>query len=243
MFSFRNMNIFQNFFLKKIEVNLIYLYAFQLPLSYICYTYVLIVLFDMSSHVYETQALSPWSKTWPPTRPVFFRKSCLMFTAFIKEAVYYERESTPQTSVTNKHSSSPTMKLVIIATIIQSAKHHTEMNFFVLGFQGYISFWTWFGCQFPGPSLAGQGGSVHHLIMFISHKNRPQMPSQLPRKAFLWPALQLLCSSVFHCPYGCGIHSWTISSPRWSQGFWLSRRNREGRCCSLGCSELQEHSG
>lgn len=46
------------------------------------------------------------------------------------------------------------------------------------------------------------------------------------------------CFSVLHCPHGHRTHSWTVSSPRRSQGFWLSRRDREGRCCSLGGSEL-----
>lgn len=93
--------------------------------------------------------------------------------------------------VTDEHPSSLAMRRVTIATLIQAAKHHTEINFFSLRISQVYFVLDVLGCHFLGPSLAGQVRSVHHLVMFICHKSCPQMPSSPPRQASLWPALQL----------------------------------------------------
>ena len=142
-----------------------------------------------------------------------------MFMAFTEKAVYYTYENTPRTSVTDELSTSPTLVLITVSTITQGAKCHTEITFLVLGFHGYILFWTWLGRHFAGPSLAGQGGSVHSLVIFICHKNCPQIPSWPPTEAFLWQIIQFLCSSVLPCPHGHGI-LWLVC--QFSQvGPWL----------------------
>ena len=139
----------------------------------------------------------------------FFRKLSFRLTAFPEKAVYYTYENTPQTSVTGDLSSSPTLVLITVSTITQGAKCHIEITFFISGFHGYISSWTWLSSHFPGPSLAGQGGSVHSLVIFICHKTCLQIPSWPPRQAFLWQIIQiplLLCSSL---PAGL----WTPMAP------------------------------
>lgn len=83
--------------------------------------------------------------------------------------------------------------------------HHTEITLFILGSPGYIFVLELASCHFPGPSLAGQGGSVHSLVIFICHKNCPQTHSEPPRQAFLWLIPQFLCSSVPPCPHSHGI--------------------------------------
>lgn len=54
-----------------------------------------------------------------------------------------------------------------------------------------------FGCHFPGPSLAGQGRSVHYLTVFICQQNCPHIPSKPPKQAFSLasPSTTLLSSS------------------------------------------------
>lgn len=73
---------------------------------------------------------------------VFFRKLSFRLTAFPEKAVYYTYENTPQTSVTDDLSSSPTLALITVSTITRGAKCHIEITFFNSGFHGYILSWT-----------------------------------------------------------------------------------------------------
>lgn len=73
---------------------------------------------------------------------VFFRKLSFRLTAFPEKAVYYTYENTPQTSVTDDLSSSPTLALITASTITRGAKCHIEITLFNSGFHGYILSWT-----------------------------------------------------------------------------------------------------
>lgn len=175
---------------------------------------------------------------------VFFRKACLMFMAFIKKAVYYGRESTPQTSVTDEHSSCPAMRQVTTATLIRAAKHHAEINFFCLTISRVYFVLDVLGCHFLGPSLAGQVRSVHHLVMFICHKNCPQTPSSPPRQAFLWPALQLSAFLFFTVHMGiepiAGLS--VLPGGARASGF-QGGTGKEGAALWEALSWIQEHLG
>lgn len=129
---------------------------------------------------------------------VFCRKACLMFMAFIKKAVYYGRESTPQTSVTDEHSSSLAMRQVTIATLIQAAKHHTEINFFALRFHRYISFWTcWVATFWAHPWLGKLDLSTTWSCSFAT-KTVPKRPPRHPDRLFSGQPFNslLFCSSL-----------------------------------------------
>lgn len=101
-----------------------------------------------------------------------------------------------------------------------------------------------------GLGLAATFQSHHQLgkldLSIPSHLHLTQKlpPNPLrPKPAAFSLILQILCASVLHCPCGHGIPQ--LDRQFLQVGPWLLalQGSREGRCCSLGCSELQEHSG
>jgi hypothetical protein len=84
-----------------------------------------------------------------------------------------------QTSAPGEHSDLPTMKLITAATITKGVLRHIVFIFFVLGFHGYVTFEL--GCS--NLWLATTGGCAHYLIIFICHKNCPQIPGH-PNEPF-----------------------------------------------------------
>ena len=172
---------------------------------------------------------------------VFFRKSFQRFMEFAQKAVYHVRESTPQASIMEEHSSSPTMRLTT-STITQGAKCHTEITFFSLRLS-----WVCFILALAWLPLFQAHEWLSNVDLFIpSHLHLTQkLPPNplLPTLAGFSLILQILCASVLHWPRGHGIPQLDC---QFSQvGPWLLAFPgiREGKCWSLGCSELQEHLG
>lgn len=74
-------------------------------------------------------------------------------------------------------------------------------------------------------------------------KTAPKSPPSHPDRLFSGQSFNSSVLLFFTVHLDRESHSRTVHSLRWGHGFWLFRRNREGTCYSVGCSELQEHSG
>lgn len=168
-------------------------------------------------------------RNWPPKRHCVLQKIISPVYGSTKGAVCSTWESTPQTSIMEEHSSSPTKKLITVSTITWGTNSHKKNDLCCVRFsRAYcILNLTWL------PQVDLFTTWSYSFATKIASKSLPNYPNRPFSNQSFKPLF--FCFPLLRWAWNLRING---NSPRWDCGFWLFRRAREWRCYSLGCSVL-----